>query len=175
MLSFWIFLNLRASDRGEITSGRQSPQSLATFLIGLLIFGQVLLGGLVASHYAGNVCPGFPLCHGKLFPSFYGSLGIQVIHRLGAYILTGMILLYGLWIWRRLESHVIRKWTRSFILGLWCTVYGGHFQCFISYTTIDHGGASCFGHGVVRNLHETLFSSPSVFSRDLAARYEIVA
>lgn len=51
----------------------------------LLVFGQILLGGLVSSNYAGLACTDFPLCNGQFIPTFDGPVGLQVIHRLGAY------------------------------------------------------------------------------------------
>ena len=46
---------------------------------------QIVLGGLVASTYSGLICVDFPTCNGQMFPAFTGAVGIQVIHRLGAY------------------------------------------------------------------------------------------
>lgn len=68
-------------------------------LVALAIFGQLILGGLVASHFASLVCTDFPTCHGQWFPTFRGIIGLHIIHRLGAYtlfivILTNLILAY---------------------------------------------------------------------------------
>jgi cytochrome c oxidase assembly protein subunit 15 len=53
-----------------------------------LLFVQMVLGGLVASNYAGLACPEWPTCNGGLwFPSFRGSVGLHVIHRLNGYAL----------------------------------------------------------------------------------------
>ena len=54
----------------------------------LLVCGQILLGGWVASNYAGTACMDFPTCNGQWFPAFTGPIGAQVIHRLGAYTLV---------------------------------------------------------------------------------------
>jgi cytochrome c oxidase assembly protein subunit 15 len=55
-------------------------------LVGLvLICIQILLGGWVASNYAGSVCVDFPTCNGQWFPAWTGPIGAQIIHRLGAY------------------------------------------------------------------------------------------
>lgn len=56
------------------------------------VYGQVILGGLVASHYASLVCIDFPKCQGEWFPTFSGIIGLHVIHRLGAYTVTALIL-----------------------------------------------------------------------------------
>ncbi len=59
---------------------------------GLAIFGQIILGGLVASHYAATVCTDFPTCNGAWFPTFSGVIGLHIIHRLGAYALFAIAL-----------------------------------------------------------------------------------
>ncbi|MFI5315748.1 MAG: heme A synthase [Myxococcota bacterium] len=51
-----------------------------------LVAVQLVLGGLVASHYAGLACATFPLCNGdSLAPTFNGPVGLHVLHRLNAY------------------------------------------------------------------------------------------
>ncbi len=64
-----------------------------------LVFGQILLGGLVAGNDAGLIYNDWPLMNGKVFPSDYlgaGGLGhallhsqaaVQFNHRIGAYVL----------------------------------------------------------------------------------------
>lgn len=54
----------------------------------ILVSVQILLGGWVASNYAGMACFDFPQCNGQWFPAFTGPIGAQVIHRLGAYSLA---------------------------------------------------------------------------------------
>lgn len=66
-----------------------------TSLVTLFIVGvQIILGGLVASHYAALVCTDFPLCQGQFIPTFSGIIGLQVIHRLGAYVTVLMIFFF---------------------------------------------------------------------------------
>ncbi|MNY09058.1 Heme A synthase [compost metagenome] len=52
------------------------------------VYGQLLLGGLVASNYASWACPDFPTCHGMWFPPLTGFIGLHMIHRYGAYAVT---------------------------------------------------------------------------------------
>jgi heme a synthase len=59
-----------------------------------LICGQIILGGLVASNYAGAVCVDFPTCNGEWFPAWTGPIGIQVIHRMGAYTLSAYLVFF---------------------------------------------------------------------------------
>ena len=81
----------------------------------VLVFCQIALGGWVSSNYAGIACIGFPRCNGQWFPlshlahafNVFSSIGanyqgglldnetrvtIQVIHRLGAYVVTTYVL-----------------------------------------------------------------------------------
>ena len=61
--------------------------------LALLVPLQLLLGGFVAGSHAGLVCPAFPGCgtaDGAWFPSFAGLLGLQVTHRLVAWLLLGV-------------------------------------------------------------------------------------
>jgi len=64
-------------------------------LLGLiLVCGQIVLGGWVASNYAGMACIDFPLCNGQWFPTWTGPIGAQVIHRLMAYSLAIFFIIY---------------------------------------------------------------------------------
>lgn len=67
-----------------------------TILSLIVVFCQIILGGLVSTNYAGVACPDFPLCMGELIPTLSGLQGLQVIHRLGAYtvaiVVTGLYL-----------------------------------------------------------------------------------
>jgi cytochrome c oxidase assembly protein subunit 15 len=49
------------------------------------VYGQLLLGGLVASNYASWACPDFPTCQGMWFPPLSGFIGLHMVHRYGAY------------------------------------------------------------------------------------------
>ncbi len=61
----------------------------------MVVFGQIILGGLVSSNYAGLACEDFPLCNGKWIPPLEGNVAIQVIHRFGAYFTFAF--LYGMY------------------------------------------------------------------------------
>jgi cytochrome c oxidase assembly protein subunit 15 len=85
----WLYLSLK--DRPVREAG---PPWL--FYQSLFVFGaaytQVFLGGLVAANFASLVCIDFPTCHGEWFPTFSGIIGLHVIHRLGAYCLSVLLL-----------------------------------------------------------------------------------
>lgn len=80
------------SERAELVGGLPAwAMPLVYFTFGSLV-GQIALGGLVASNYAGNVCVGFPLCNGQWVPSWSGALGLQVLHRFGAYLVLFVVM-----------------------------------------------------------------------------------
>lgn len=120
----------------------------------VLIFCQIALGGWVSSNYAGIACIGFPQCNGQWLPALHFSQGfnlfspvganyqggvldnevrvtIQWIHRLGAVIVAGYLLLLALFMItnvktkniRRLGALVILLVLSQFTLGILNVVY----------------------------------------------------
>lgn len=74
-----------------------------------IAYAQILLGGLVASHYAALSCTEFPTCvGGVMVPTWSGPIGLHVIHRFGAYFVFSMVLLFWILAWFRLENKIIR-------------------------------------------------------------------
>jgi cytochrome c oxidase assembly protein subunit 15 len=62
---------------------------LTTFgLATAIAYLQCLMGGLVSSNHAGLACPDWPTCNGEWFPKLEGAVGLQMMHRWGAYLLT---------------------------------------------------------------------------------------
>ncbi|OGF13688.1 MAG: hypothetical protein A2W00_03420 [Candidatus Eisenbacteria bacterium RBG_16_71_46] len=57
----------------------------------VLVYVQAVLGGVVSTHHAGLACPDWPTCNGQWFPPLEGLTGLQVLHRYGAYLLTGVM------------------------------------------------------------------------------------
>lgn len=52
---------------------------------------QMALGGLVSSNFAGLACTEWPTCNGGVwFPTWSGIVGLQLIHRFGAYTLFAL-------------------------------------------------------------------------------------
>ena len=82
---------LADGDRGEPTADWGPRIGLVAATLATLL--QVLLGGLVSTQHAGLACPDFPGCHGMLVPPLEGLVGLQMIHRYGAWLLT--VLLVG--------------------------------------------------------------------------------
>ena len=102
------------------------PTRAAAWLLVLLAFGQIALGGLVAGHDAGLVYNTWPLLDGQVVPDGLtlleplwlnladNVLTIQFNHRMGAYALTAAILAYA--VATRRESPPIRR--RAVLLSL---------------------------------------------------------
>lgn len=109
-LSFWLYfllnkkiitanfflLNQNLKNTFSDLSFRKKIKNIQKLAIASLfvVAVQIILGGLVASHYAGLVCLDFPFCMGELIPTLKGIIGLQVIHRLGAYFTLCSVLFF---------------------------------------------------------------------------------
>lgn len=92
MSLFWIYWRLRHQVfpySVKVSKG----MAVGALTVAAVVYTQILLGGLVASNYAALVCTDFPTCHGEFIPTLKGAIGLQVIHRLGAYT-TGLVILF---------------------------------------------------------------------------------
>lgn len=59
---------------------------------GVLLFAQIVLGGLVSSRFAGLACPEWPACNGgSWLPTWRGSVGLHLLHRWNAVLLVTCI------------------------------------------------------------------------------------
>ncbi len=82
----WLVLRLRDADRP--TARRPLPAGVGVWLtvVVTLGFAQIVLGGLVASSYAGLACPEWPTCNGGVWvPTLEGTVGLHVAHRFNGY------------------------------------------------------------------------------------------
>lgn len=75
------------------------PQRTRLSIIGIWIYTYLAIywGSYVAFRGAGNACPTWPLCNGKIFPGFTGPVGLDFIHRLvavGLAILAVLLLIH---------------------------------------------------------------------------------
>jgi heme a synthase len=103
-----------------------------TFLAPLgfvLVSTQILLGGWVASNYAGMACFDFPTCNGLWFPAFTGPIGAQVVHRLGAYVVVLFFVFFFIKVIRdlaknRIDNSLKRISAKMFMIVLSQTAVG---------------------------------------------------
>ena len=110
---FWMFLKLRADKKPGYATGLFQ---LLTRLIILLLGLQVIYGAFMAGTHAALYAPTWPDINGAFFISSPGIAGnflhritydpflIQFIHRLLAYLLSGLFFVFFLYI-RRLPAH----------------------------------------------------------------------
>ena len=84
---YWQHLRLKPGAPARTAGGLR--RWYPALLVG--VYAQLLLGGLVASHYAALACPDFPTCLGQWVPTWVGPVGIHVMHRFGAYTLSVLI------------------------------------------------------------------------------------
>lgn len=84
----------RAAEPADAGAPARPAGLLPAFAISTgLTYLQALLGGMVSTHHAGLVCPDWPTCGGEWFPPLEGLVGLQMLHRFGAYALTAALLI----------------------------------------------------------------------------------
>ncbi len=94
--------SLQDRARGGFRSQPIPASTRASVSVGaLLLLAQVVLGGLVSSRFAGMACPEWPTCNGGVwFPSWQGSVGLHVVHRLNGYALWAALAVAAIAAWR---------------------------------------------------------------------------
>lgn len=115
-LFLWLVLSMALALRPAPVGS--APGALRGLVIAGMVawFVQMGLGGLVASNHAGTACTEWPTCHdGAWFPEWTGPVGLHVVHRLGAYLLSG-VLLAAAWVAR--DDAAARGPTRLLALGV---------------------------------------------------------
>jgi len=112
-LLLWMHLQMKPGLRARAVRVSGWQRGLRVLAL-LFVYGQIWLGGMVASHLAALVCTDFPTCHGQWFPTFEGIIGLHVMHRLGAY--TVFILALVTWFTNSDQRDL--KWSRWFVVGV---------------------------------------------------------
>ncbi len=95
LTNIWMYWSLKP----EVEDSAYYPSgwyALFASLIPYIVFAQMMLGGLVASTYSAMACVDFPMCNGQFIPTLSGPIGLQVMHRLGAYTVAVLV---GLFFW----------------------------------------------------------------------------
>lgn len=72
-------------------SGKQNDWFVLAVITLVILFLQIVLGGMVAGSHAGLACPDFPTCLGSWWPLLKGNVGLHYTHRLGAYLVLVLI------------------------------------------------------------------------------------
>ena len=160
----WTYLGVRDLRAPRAESLGPSWLKVWCGYVVILVYGQILLGGLVASNAASLACIDFPLCQGKWIPTLQGMLGLHVIHRLGAYFVFVNILVGGLLIERYATSHQLKVLSR-WIFGLLCLQIALGISNIIflmpPIIAVSHlGTATLILAFALRQLHLSLRSGP---------------
>ena len=90
-----LLLGLALAEAHERPSRERLAKSVRACAPGflVLVFAQLVLGGFVSSSGASLACETWPACNGGVwFPAFSGLIGLQVFHRLMAYLLVAAVL-----------------------------------------------------------------------------------
>lgn len=98
----WIHCALReAGGRGRPAAPAHAGARLALSATAAVLFAQLVLGGLVSSRFAGLACAEWPACSaGVWFPTWRGGVGLQLLHRLNAYLLLAALVATAALCWR---------------------------------------------------------------------------
>ncbi|WP_404439210.1 heme A synthase [Stutzerimonas chloritidismutans] len=123
-LSLLFLLTLRLSGRRPASTSIPARVRTLALVSLLAVIAQVALGGWVSSNYAAVACTDFPTCHGRWWPAMdfanafnlthhdigpnylggmlYGEArtAIHVTHRIGAMLVTLVLLTLGWQLWR---------------------------------------------------------------------------
>ena len=91
-----LLLVLRLRDHSADRAAPSEPiaSALRTLVTAgaLILATEIVLGGLVSSRYAGLACSEWPACRdGAFFPTFEGTIGLHLLHRLDAYLLVSLL------------------------------------------------------------------------------------
>jgi len=99
---------------------------LALALLGgtALTFVQAVLGGVVSTSHAGNVCPDWPGCRGEWFPPLTGLVGLQMAHRYVAYLLLGALLGLAMAARRSPDPRIRRDTALALAIGVFQALVG---------------------------------------------------
>ena len=96
----WVAGELRDRDRAVAAPAADETRAARRWLVAVVAFLvlQMFLGGQVSSRYAGLACPEWPTCNGGVwFPSWQGTVGVHLVHRLNGYVLLVVLLGFAAW------------------------------------------------------------------------------
>ncbi len=112
----WMTLRTRTLAQGKMKTVAAAKFSRFAVISAGVVYFQVLLGGMVASHYAGLACLDFPTCNGSWVPVLQGNVLLQFLHRVGALLVFLKVSVLVAKSFRTELSNTARNWTK--IVGI---------------------------------------------------------
>ncbi|MEB3330093.1 MAG: COX15/CtaA family protein, partial [Candidatus Sericytochromatia bacterium] len=113
LLITWITVALRSREV-LVGAGEDPRPGVYRWLVlaaAIGCFGQLFLGAMVSVSHAGLACPDFPTCYGMWVPPLVGNVGVQVVHRLGAVTVAGLI--FAMLVAVEVQAGArVRRWAR---------------------------------------------------------------
>lgn len=93
-LAVLFYMWLRVRGDWDRSAARAQPRTVwyhLSHITLLILFFQIVLGGLVAATNAGLACPDFPTCLGSWWPALHGNVALHFFHRLGGFLVFFLI------------------------------------------------------------------------------------
>jgi len=126
-LLLWLWLRLGRQSRGTVGAGTSVSRRRWMLLGGMILMGQIMLGGWTSANYASLVCTELPICQGRWWQQLeperafalvqpaadsyqFGTLDyparmtIHVSHRIWAAVTASYLLVLAIGAWRRSGS-----------------------------------------------------------------------
>lgn len=115
----WLYFQLFVKEDALVATPKSFHAVL--ILVAVILYTQIILGGLVSTNYAGLACgETFPLCNGELVPTLAGFVGIHVKHRLWGYLTAIAIFSFTHVIWKNRNQPWVSK--KILTLGYWLSI-----------------------------------------------------
>ncbi len=114
------------------------PQKIS-FIIVVLTFLLILLGGMVHNTGSSLACPDWPLCYGQVFPEMKGGVAVEHSHRLLASAVAFLSLFQFIYLYRKKgKQHYLTKMGfYSIVIVLIQSVLGGITVIYLLPTAIS--------------------------------------